>query len=26
MGQKMGGKAIVNAPAGVLVFEIVGIQ
>jgi transcription elongation factor GreA len=26
MGQKVGGKAIVNAPAGVLVFEIVGIQ
>jgi transcription elongation factor GreA len=26
MGQKMGGKAIVNAPAGVLVFEIVEIQ
>ncbi|HUX76631.1 MAG TPA: transcription elongation factor GreA [Anaerolineae bacterium] len=26
MGQKAGGKAIVNAPAGVLVFEIVGIQ
>jgi transcription elongation factor GreA len=26
MGQKVGGKAIVNAPAGVLVFEIVEIQ
>jgi transcription elongation factor GreA len=26
MGQKVGGKAIVNAPAGVLVFEIAGIQ
>ena len=26
MGQKVGGKAIVNAPAGVLVFEIVGTQ
>jgi transcription elongation factor GreA len=26
MGQKVGGKAIVNAPAGVLVFEVVGIQ
>ena len=26
MGQKVGEKAIVNAPAGVLVFEIVGIQ
>ena len=26
MGQKVGGKAIVNAPDGVLVFEVVGIQ
>jgi transcription elongation factor GreA len=26
MGQKVGEKAIVNAPAGVLVFEVVGIQ
>ena len=26
MGQKVGEKAVVNAPAGVLVFEIVGIQ
>ena len=26
MGQKVGGKAIVNAPAGVLVFEIVETQ
>ena len=26
LGQKVGGKAVVNAPDGLLVFEIVGIQ